>query len=276
MAPLRRYENDDSDGPTRPRPFLILPSLTWPFRRRSSTDSNDGGDSTTSEGTTPGTSPTAPIVPSASKAIPGSNSGRGTIHRARPDLLRCKHCSTEFAYASQILSKGFTGRLGRAYLVAPPQSSHVRSKGNNLFNIKVGKVEGRALVTGWHEVADITCRVCGETIGWKYVDAKDEAQKYKVGKFILETTQTVRYTSWENRDVYVPAKENQIKTEAGDGAYAPPGAEDWTQKLGDTGTSVAAVEFDSEDEDECDEIFAGVWDPTVAAKRRARKQRKVS
>ncbi|CRK35816.1 hypothetical protein BN1708_016471, partial [Verticillium longisporum] len=37
------------------------------------------------------------------------------------------------------------------------------------------------LVTGWHVVADITCAVCHAKLGWKYVDAREEAQKYKVG-----------------------------------------------------------------------------------------------
>jgi hypothetical protein len=31
------------------------------------------------------------------------------------------------------------------------------------------------------------------------------------------------------------------------------------------------VVFDSEDEDECEDLFAGVWDPEVVARRRARR-----
>ena len=29
-----------------------------------------------------------------------------------------------------------------------------------------------------------------------------------------------------------------------------------------------SVEFDSQDEDECEDLFAGVWSPTLALKRR--------
>jgi len=31
------------------------------------------------------------------------------------------------------------------------------------------------------------------------------------------------------------------------------------------------IMFDSEDEDECDDLFAGIWDPEVVAKRRSRR-----
>ena len=31
------------------------------------------------------------------------------------------------------------------------------------------------------------------------------------------------------------------------------------------------VEFDSQDEDECEDLFAGVWNPTLASKRRKNK-----
>ena len=32
------------------------------------------------------------------------------------------------------------------------------------------------------------------------------------------------------------------------------------------------VEFDSQDEDECEDLFMGVWTPQLAAKRRKQKQ----
>ena len=35
-------------------------------------------------------------------------------------------------------------------------------------------------------------------LGWKYVSAEEEAQKYKVGMFILETKRVIRSVDWEN------------------------------------------------------------------------------
>lgn len=37
-----------------------------------------------------------------------------------------------------------------------------------------------------HTVSDFACVVCGETLGWRYDDASEEGQKYKIGKWILE------------------------------------------------------------------------------------------
>ncbi|KAK5987474.1 Putative yippee-like protein [Cladobotryum mycophilum] len=170
------------------------------------------------------------------------------LSRTAADTLRCSSCSTDLAFSSQIVSKGFTGRYGRAYLVAPPEQSADQS----LLNIRVGKNESRQLVTGWHTVADIHCGLCGRKLGWKYVDAKEASQKYKVGKFILETERVTTHRSW-----------NDIPT-----------SEDMEVFEGDRRSDEDEIEFDSEDEDECEDIFAGVWDAETVAKRRGRMVRR--
>ena len=38
----------------------------------------------------------------------------------------------------------------------------------------------------------------------------------------------------------------------------------------------ADIEFDSADEDECEDLFAGVWSPALAQKRRQRKKGRMS
>ena len=120
-------------------------------------------------------------------------------------------------------------------------------------------------------MADISCRSCGETVGWKYVDARESGQKYKIGKFILETMQTVRCASWEDVDVGT-TYDGRAPPLLGRGATECVDI-NWAQHIGDTGTTVSAVEFDSDNEDECDEIFAGTWDPALVAKRRKKMTR---
>ncbi|KAF2267438.1 yippee-like protein, partial [Lojkania enalia] len=88
----------------------------------------------------------------------------------------CHKCLTDLIPTTSIISKGFTGRHGRAYL---------------LPNTYAHKPVPRQLVTGAHTVSDISCRNCGSVLGWKYVDAEEESQRYKVGKFILETKRVV-------------------------------------------------------------------------------------
>ncbi|KAK0721058.1 yippee zinc-binding/DNA-binding /Mis18, centromere assembly-domain-containing protein [Lasiosphaeris hirsuta] len=231
-------------GPTFP--LYLLPSFSLPFRRRRGSVSRPAQTrhATISQDSDPGDE-SPPRDKEAAPALAPSGSSRLT--RAQPDTLRCSTCATDIAFVSQIVSKGFTGRHGRAYLVSPPSAVATPScpgsplndaldAGSELVNIRVGRAENRQLVTGAHVVADIWCVVCSTKIGWKYVDAREAAQKYKVGKFILETQRVVTQHSWD----------------------------DITDDDG-------VIVFDSEDEDECDDIFAGVWDPDVVAKRRRGK-----
>jgi hypothetical protein len=72
------------------------------------------------------------------------------------------------------MSKSFQGRHGRAYLFA------------SVVNVTIGPKENRMLITGLHTVADLHCTVCNTLLGWKYLEAFEQSQKYKENKFILE------------------------------------------------------------------------------------------
>lgn len=224
-----------------------------------------------------------------------------TLHRSQPDTIRCGTCAADLAFGAQIVSKGFTGRYGRAFLVSPPSSlsttpvdlgldlrPHGISRGDadalddsELLNIKIGGRENRQLVTGAHVVADISCAMCGTKVGWKYVEATEPAQKYKEGKFILETQRVVLFRSWEDAE-YTPGRggggssdvpgprgslslRNSVDSEGGDKL-----ADAETPKVKDVGPE-NEIAFDSEDEEECEDIFAGTWDPAVVVKRRKTK-----
>lgn len=211
-------------------PVYLIPSI--PFRRRKSSVESTG--TVSSE-----TSPT--------ETEPSSLSGSTST-------LRCNACLADLCPTASIISKGFTGRHGRAYLVAPPASSsgiswmkHPRDVGQ-LPNTTLDKAVPRQLVTGAHTVADIRCKKCETVLGWKYVAAEEEAQRYKVGKFILETRRICKGVEWEG------------------GAH-----DDLVAMSGVAGAGEAEIEFDSQDEDECEDLFAGVWSPNLARKRRERK-----
>ncbi|EMC95795.1 hypothetical protein BAUCODRAFT_34562 [Baudoinia panamericana UAMH 10762] len=240
-------------------PTYLVPSL--PFRRRqSSTDSTISAISSTAS------------TSSSSPPDPGSFLSGHASH------LRCARCLSDLAISTQIISKGFTGRHGRAYLVAPSQSSNlptpmdissVRQRNDalpNLPNTYTHKPVPRQLVTGAHTVGDISCAHCGSVLGWKYISAEEEAQRYKVGKFILETKRVCRSSVWENEDDVTEAHEqmeNQRKDSSGRrrSSLLPPNE---LPKLREEDE----VEFDSQDEDECEDLFMGVWTPQLAAKRR--------
>ncbi|KAF3809346.1 Protein yippee-like F37A8.5 [Colletotrichum gloeosporioides] len=225
-----------------------------------------------------------------------------TISRTQPDTLRCSTCSSDIAFASQIVSKGFTGRYGRAYLVSPttlptPASpSSTRNSGpagpGTLANVRIGKCENRQLVTGWHVVADITCLLCSAKLGWKYVDAKELSQKYKVGKFILEVERVVPFRSWEDvspgQGVCPDEDEDGVsdesesdedevmggtkdKADAGDAVREGEESEEGSAGKDSSDPEEVEIELDSEDEDDLEDMFSGTWDPEVVAKRRSRR-----
>ncbi|KAF2115316.1 yippee zinc-binding/DNA-binding /Mis18, centromere assembly-domain-containing protein [Lophiotrema nucula] len=218
-------------NPAPPFPLYLLPSI--PFRRRRSSAA------TTSPTSTPSSSP--PTQPSS------------FLEPTSTSHLRCTRCLTDLIPTSSIISKGFTGRHGRAYLVSPPTRSVLSTVSpstleseevlrGDLPNTHTHKPVPRQLVTGAHTVSDISCRNCGTVLGWKYVEAEEDSQRYKVGKFILETKRVVRGADWEVEDSGRPKLDKKDE-----------------------------VEFDSQDEDECEDLFSGIWSPALARRRRKLK-----
>ncbi|KAL1866930.1 hypothetical protein Plec18167_008862 [Paecilomyces lecythidis] len=181
--------------------------------------------------------------------------------------IQCARCAAELCFTSQIISKGFTGRHGRAYLVsADPITTAISMTSSSsptasLPNTVTHKAVPRQLVTGAHTVSDISCLLCGSILGWKYVAAEEESQRYKVGKFILETQRITTTSRWDgtgNNDLGL-----DLDLDRRDGLTKAP--DDDSDCLHDD------VEFDSQDEDECEDLFAGVWSPGLATRRRSRK-----
>ncbi|KAK3326982.1 hypothetical protein B0T19DRAFT_441008 [Cercophora scortea] len=301
------------NGPTFP--IYLLPSFSLPFRRRrpssphhshhhhqppASTSYNDN-DNEIQDTLSPSSSLSSSPASSASDNPNSPNSNFDSYFTSDIPDLHAADTTTTTTVTTAIVSKGFTGRHGRAYLVSPPASTSPETASANLINTTIGRSENRRLVTGDHVVADISCLVCGTTLGWKYVDAREASQRYKVGKFILETKRVVRFRSWEDVVLshFHPAttrmkKRGRGKASLGDGNAANEGQgktssdgmeesdvpgnaeagprDNGKDKEGADGADDAEVGgvivFDSDDEDECDDIFAGVWDAEVVAERR--------
>ena len=49
-------------------------------------------------------------------------------------------------------------------------------------------------------MADIYCNACDTRVGWKYVEAYEDSQKYKEGKFILEKAMIVKEEELRRRE----------------------------------------------------------------------------
>ncbi|EME81312.1 uncharacterized protein MYCFIDRAFT_211810 [Pseudocercospora fijiensis CIRAD86] len=225
--------------PTLPSPPTLFPTYLLPsnpFRRRNRKPSLE---STTSSSSSSTTSPSPPT-------------NAPTFLTTHTSHLRCARCLSDLALSSQIISKGFTGRHGRAYLVAPPSPSSPSKTPSrttdplpNLPNTYTHKPVPRQLVTGAHTVGDISCAQCGAVLGWKYIHAEEESQKYKVGKFILEMKRVCRSCRWE-------------------------GEEEGEEGMGEE--EEEEVEFDSDDEEECELLFLGQWTQERAREIRRGKE----
>ena len=55
------------------------------------------------------------------------------------------------------------------------------------MNVRQDEAAERNMTTGRHIVRDIICKQCGDVVGWKYDKAYEQSEKYKEGKFILES-----------------------------------------------------------------------------------------
>ncbi|RHZ70493.1 hypothetical protein Glove_271g74 [Diversispora epigaea] len=102
-------------------------------------------------------------------------------------IYSCSKCHTHLAKHEELISKAFQGRLGRAFLF------------NSIENVILGKNEDRTLITGVHTVKDISCVSCRSVIGWKYVYAYQEDQKYKENKYIVEKTMLSKENNWDEQ-----------------------------------------------------------------------------
>ena len=89
--------------------------------------------------------------------------------------------------------------------------------------------------------------------------AEEESQKYKVGKYILETKRVEIWNRWELGEGEGYGGGGGIIGGIGDGS-------------GRRRTELEEVEFDSQDEEECEDMFAGVWTPETALRRRRRRR----
>lgn len=90
-------------------------------------------------------------------------------------LYCCFRCHNLIANQDDIINKDFlAGQRRRAFLFS-------RTK-----NLEEGTPGDRSMITGIHTVAQVSCKDCGEGLGWKYCKAYDEQNMYKVGKTVLE------------------------------------------------------------------------------------------
>ncbi|KAM3579629.1 hypothetical protein VKS41_009424 [Umbelopsis sp. WA50703] len=97
-------------------------------------------------------------------------------------ILCCKKCKTHLSANDAIISRQFHGQHGPAYLI------------KYVVNVDHGDPDDRTMITGLYTVRDISCSKCKTVVGWTYVKAFEDSQKYKEDKFILEKALLEKHT----------------------------------------------------------------------------------
>lgn len=100
------------------------------------------------------------------------------------------------------------------------------------------------------------------------MSAAEESQRYKVGMFILETKRVMQFMDWETGN---GAGVMQDVASKSGGLSGPEKRKDSGVDMGFDAAQQDLVEFDSQDEDECEDLFMGIWSPSLAKKRRRNK-----
>eukprot|EP00356_Strombidium_inclinatum_P014204 CAMPEP_0170508202 /NCGR_PEP_ID=MMETSP0208-20121228/61578_1 /TAXON_ID=197538 /ORGANISM="Strombidium inclinatum, Strain S3" /LENGTH=182 /DNA_ID=CAMNT_0010790961 /DNA_START=42 /DNA_END=590 /DNA_ORIENTATION=- len=95
------------------------------------------------------------------------------------------------------ISKTFTGGSGKAYLF------------DKCINIEFGPEKEKSMMTGLHRVRSISCIQCKKEIGWTYVFAYSQSQKYKEGKFIVERAYVAKCSRQEEGDLEMSSSESE-------------------------------------------------------------------
>lgn len=89
------------------------------------------------------------------------------------NIWACKVCKARLALNQDLVSKKFVGRNGKAYLFT------------DVSNIRIGEPENSRLLTGMHDISQVSCEHCDTYLGWKYIAAAEYEQRYKVGHVLL-------------------------------------------------------------------------------------------
>ena len=90
----------------------------------------------------------------------------------------CKSCRSLIITQNEVESPHYHGGHGPAFLA------------HCVFNCHHSADEGyeTQFTTGVYRVCDVTCDTCGSRVGKQYLEARDPANFFKVGKFLLEQT----------------------------------------------------------------------------------------
>ncbi|KAK9806862.1 hypothetical protein WJX72_005266 [[Myrmecia] bisecta] len=98
----------------------------------------------------------------------------------------CACCGCDLACSSALIWEGVMGPLQPAFLFRATLNINTCSEQRQ-----------QRLSTGTYTLVDVACRCCDTALGWKYLNASCEAQKYKEGGTLLQKARLQQVTATE-------------------------------------------------------------------------------
>ncbi|KAL5247718.1 hypothetical protein ACHWQZ_G019563 [Mnemiopsis leidyi] len=118
-------------------------------------------------------------------------------------VYSCKHCRTNLARHQDIMSKQYEGTSGPAYLFT------------SVVNVKCQEPRLAVLWSGQHSISAVQCSTCSTDLGWKYVRVSSPSQRFKEGKFLIESAYTFKENRWHlsySRSLLKSQGKDKLKT----------------------------------------------------------------
>ncbi|KAJ9563466.1 hypothetical protein OSB04_008626 [Centaurea solstitialis] len=108
-------------------------------------------------------------------------------------LYACYNCHNYVALHDDIISKDYVVQC-MSFIIVGRRGYHHRIGFlfSHTMNLVAGPKEVRQMITSWYTASDVACSDCGKVLGWQYVKAHNESQKFKESKFMLEKSKIVK------------------------------------------------------------------------------------
>lgn len=99
----------------------------------------------------------------------------GKYERVGNKVICCRQCLTHLCHSNIVISDGFLGESGQAYLVL------------DLINYEFYlHLQETQMKTGLYQIHKVRCHTCQQKLGWFYKKAYIPEEEYKEGKFVIE------------------------------------------------------------------------------------------
>ncbi|TFK46624.1 yippee-domain-containing protein [Heliocybe sulcata] len=131
-------------------------------------------------------SKSAMIHPSGASSLDMTSNGTPVVKPRRP--IQCKSCHAHITDMDFLLSRSFTGFIGKAALFSTTSSSRA---------LVLSPPATRLMYTGAHTIQELACARCGAYLGWKILRAHEWSEKWKDGRFLLELAALTGYEMWD-------------------------------------------------------------------------------